>query len=139
MRQLLTILAMLLVIPVWSQPAGLKEAQTVAEHFYALQHKQKSGHALQLYTTDQQLSRQKSGSGEIRYYIFNDGDNGFVIVSGDRRFQPVLGYSTESRFDTAGMPENIRWWMRTYCEEMDAVSALPGADTMPANPLWLCK
>jgi hypothetical protein len=136
MKQLLTILAMILALPVWSQPAGLKNAHTVAENFYALQHKQKSGHALQLYTTDRQLSRQKSGSGEIRYYIFNDGDNGFIIVAGDRRFQPVLGYSTESRFDTAGMPENIRWWMHSYCEEMDAILNDPKADELSENPLW---
>ena len=65
-KTFLIILTTLLVMPCWSQPAGLKNARTVAENFYALKNKQKSSHSLQLYMTDQQLFRQKSGTVEIR-------------------------------------------------------------------------
>lgn len=135
-KTFLIILSTLLIMPCWSQPAGLKNARTVAENFYALKNKQKSSHTLQLYMTDQQLFRQKSGTGKIRYYVFNDESNGFVIVSGDYRCLPVLAYSTESIFDSTDMPENIRQWMQNYCEEMESLLNGSGAEALPTDPLW---
>ena len=37
-------------------------------------------------------------------------DDGFVFVSRDNRFTPVLGYA-EGRFDAANMPEGLKWWI----------------------------
>ena len=43
------------------------------------------------------------------YYIYNVGnDNGFVIVSGDDRTTPILGYSTVGHFDAAQVPANLQ-------------------------------
>ena len=139
MKHILTLLvAMLPLLPCWSQPAGLKTARTVAGSFYKMQQKQKSAHTLQLYATDQAIFHQKAEDATVRYYIFNDDTNGFVIVSGDRRCQPILGYSTQGGFDTAGMPENIRWWLQCYRNEIAALPE-PGTGSIPENPLWeLC-
>ena len=54
----------------------------------------------------------------VCYYIVNVGQSGFVIIAGDNRITPVLGYSTESRFETDGMPENVRFWLESIREEI---------------------
>ncbi len=47
------------------------------------------------------------------FYVFNRTDEpGFVIVAGDDVAMPILGYSFESRFQSDGMPDNIRFWMQ---------------------------
>ena len=46
---------------------------------------------------------------EADYYVFNvQADGGFVIVSGDDRAYPVLGYSEKGRFDPDNIPTNLR-------------------------------
>ena len=54
----------------------------------------------------------------VCYYIVNVGQSGFVILAGDNRITPILGYSTESRFETEGMPENLRYWLEGIREEI---------------------
>ena len=38
-------------------------------------------------------------------------EDGFVFVSHDDRIKPVLGY-TEGTFDTANLPDGLRWWIQ---------------------------
>lgn len=57
---------------------------------------------------------------EGRYYVFNrSSDNGFVIVSGDDRTLPILGYSESGAFDLESIPDNMRWWLTQYQKEID--------------------
>lgn len=51
------------------------------------------------------------GTPSVCYYIINIGQNGFVIIAGDNRITPILGYSTESNFIPNNMPENVRGWL----------------------------
>ena len=49
------------------------------------------------------------------YYIYNVGENqGFVIISGDDRTKPILGYSDEGRFASDNMPENVKYFVNNY-------------------------
>ena len=58
----------------------------------------------------------------VYYYIFNDyNNNGFVIVAGDERIEPILGYSDESVFVTDNIPENITSFFEDYKEEMNVI------------------
>lgn len=53
------------------------------------------------------------------YYVFNAQQNrGFVIVSGDDRTEPVLGYSDSGNFDPDNVPENMQAWLDQYVEEI---------------------
>ena len=48
-------------------------------------------------------------AGTADYFVFNIGANkGFVIVAGDDRVRPVLGYSYEGHIDFDNLPENLR-------------------------------
>lgn len=56
---------------------------------------------------------------EAYYYVFNAGDNdGYVIVSGDDRVEPILGYVEQGSFDPDNIPDNMRAWLQGYEEEI---------------------
>ena len=46
-----------------------------------------------------------STRGEACFYVFNLGNEGFVMVSADDAYRPILGYSKEGAFDTDINPE----------------------------------
>ena len=54
------------------------------------------------------------------YYIFTDtGNNGFVIVSGDDRLNPIAGYSTSTV--SGEMPPALTAWLEDYSEYVNDV------------------
>ena len=53
-------------------------------------------------------------------YIYNIGD-GYVIVSGDDRVKPVLGYSTEGQFDVRHLPIQLEEWLMDYTAAIRSV------------------
>ena len=75
--------------------------------------------------------RSAAASGEADYFVFNAaGDGGFVIVAGDDRVRPVLGYSHLGTFDPDNLPENLRGWLAEYQRQIawaenNAVEATP--------------
>ena len=60
------------------------------------------------------------------YYAIYGNTLGFVIVTKDDRFQPIIGYSN-SVFNERMIPSNFKWWL-------DAVNAY-----MSENPIILSK
>lgn len=59
------------------------------------------------------------------YYIFNLPQGGFIITSADERANEILGYVTEGTFDIDVMPDNMRWWLEQYAEQIAAVCNKP--------------
>lgn len=56
------------------------------------------------------------------FYLFSDSLNGgFVIVSGDDRAHPILGYSPEGTFETTEMPPALQWWLARYREQIESL------------------
>lgn len=54
------------------------------------------------------------------YYVFNIGtEDGFVIVAGEDRVLPVLGYAEKGTFDPDHLPENLRGMLAYYQQEID--------------------
>ena len=53
------------------------------------------------------------------YYVFNVADaGGYVIVSGDDRAVPVLGYALSGTFDADDMPPAMAEWLEEYAREI---------------------
>jgi len=50
----------------------------------------------------------------ILYYIFNVGEKGFVIVSGDDIAVPVLGYSDAGIYDPENLPPNFVYYLDDF-------------------------
>ena len=68
------------------------------------------------------------------FYIINIGDQqGFVIVSGDDRTNPILGYSDEGAFDANRMPANMRYWLDCYAQQLNVLAEMD--DTQAARVL----
>lgn len=55
------------------------------------------------------------------FYIYNNGDAAFVIVSGDDAVEPILAYGNEGAFVVDNIPEQVRGWLQTYADEMNYV------------------
>ena len=61
---------------------------------------------------------------QAAYYIFNAGtDDGFVIVAGDDRLPPVLGYSDSGSFDDGDVPPALQEWLEGYAAQVEAIAA----------------
>jgi len=60
------------------------------------------------------------------YFVYNVGDNsGFVIVSADDRAQTILGYSDNGTFNFDIIPDNFRYWLSLFNNELTALSETP--------------
>lgn len=55
-----------------------------------------------------------SAQGEACYYLFNVGENGFVIVSATDAVQPILAYSYENAVDVNNISPAMRYWLDLY-------------------------
>ena len=62
---------------------------------------------------------QNTEEADAYYYVFNAGnDGGYVIVSGDDRTEPILGYVEQGTFDPDNIPENMRSWLQLYADQI---------------------
>ena len=62
------------------------------------------------------------------FYIFNaKGQKGFVIVSGDDRTEPILGYSDKGEISEKNMPENLKYWLECYEIQMKSLDQAKAA------------
>lgn len=122
-------------ISIFAYPAQISETKALekAQQFYA-QNKQ----SLLRTATDFQLIHTgtthttdlRSVGSTIYYYIFNVTDQqGFVIVSGDDRTKPILGYSNEGSFSAENMPDNLKNWLNFYQSEISYVMEADFAQT----------
>lgn len=77
----------------------------------------------------------KKASVEVsNLYAYNIDGGGFVIVSGDERTIPVLGYSDNGQIDWQHMPENMRSWLTNYSQAIHALgNAELGLGAQPIN------
>ena len=61
-------------------------------------------------------------------FSYNVDGGGFVVVSGDSRTLPILGYSDHGTIDYDNMPDNMRGWLKGYEQ---AIAALGDAAIVP--------
>lgn len=52
-------------------------------------------------------------------YVFEAEEGGYLVVSADDVAVPLLGYSSDEKFDAENMPENMRWWLSQYQTEIE--------------------
>ena len=70
------------------------------------------------FTPRQYSAAPTSGDAKKPFYIFNADGGGFVLVSGDDRTIPVLGYSEHGSLDLSQAPENLLYWLDCYAEQI---------------------
>lgn len=118
----------------FSAPVDTTVTRRVAANFYASRTQMtpdRSQVSPQLvYTGKLKLSTQSDSLDGFR--IYNVG-TGYVIVSADDRFLPVLAYSLENNFRMADVPESMLGLLGDYLDEMR--SALAESTSVPASLL----
>jgi len=71
------------------------------------------------YAKTTQPSTRANADENVYFYVFGAENNeGFVIVAGDDRITPVLGYSHANRFPADAMPPNLQWWLGEYAKQI---------------------
>lgn len=111
-KQLLTLLAVMLTMAMNAEQVSRQEALQKAQQFMP---GKQFGEAKALARSDD------SSEGEP-FYIFNaDDDAGFVIVSGDNRTESILGYSDRGNINIDNMPENLRYWLEDYAQQINSL------------------
>lgn len=93
--------------------------QNVITHFNTQRHAARTINKVKAYT----LVKESAA-----YYVFaGSAGNGYIIAAADDDMvSPVLGYSDSGTFDAYNMPENMKWWLSQYDEEVAALSCQSG-------------
>ena len=94
-----------------ARPVDVETAKTVGQEFL------KTKINNQLRTNDLQLVYTGiSERNEPCFFAFNSGDDGFVLVSADDRFRPIVGYSNEGPFDIGDMSPELAFYLDKIIE-----------------------
>ena len=102
-------------------PVNLGSAKRIAREFCDWQSSAAKGDILTCV-----YPKSTKSDGFVPYYIFNVGEgNGFVIVSGDdNTMHRVLAYSETGSFDMENLPDNVRYWLGYYEEQVQLASQM---------------
>ena len=109
MKFRLIILNILFYSIILADPVDLNRAERVASNIYA--ERSNSGTIDGFNVSSVNILDDNSIS---LIYIFQLDTDGFIMVSGDDRVQPLLAYSFESRFILDDMPVNLSWIVDAY-------------------------
>ena len=70
-----------------------------------------------------------SSRGETCFYVYNAGTTGFVIVSADDRFRPIVGYSDEGPFITENPSPELMFYLDKIIEARTSPNAVLSDNT----------
>ena len=74
-------------------------------------------------------------AGFSNLYVFTTA-NSFVLIAADDCVQPILGYSLTGSFITENMPENIRWWLQSYSDQIQYAIDRASSPTQEVIRQW---
>jgi len=102
----------------WAKQISPETARQVAGTQVNLRNQLRSAGELNLVFTkttagkaNNSLVHASSAQESVLYYVFNVGDKGFVIVSGDDIAKPVLGYSDSGIYDPDNLPPSFAFYL----------------------------
>ena len=114
------VLFLMLLGSVSAKPVDETTARTVAARFFAMKYHR----ALETLTPTIAYaapSLRGENSAGPSFYVVNFSTEGFVIVAGDDRVQPILAFSDEGPFVTENMPDHVRFFLDGYSEDIQYV------------------
>ena len=117
MKRLLIQLSLLAFGTANAAPVSPVRAEMAAKQYLQAE----TGRAVSLKQVADPLYMTKSASAEPAYYIFEAQGGGFVIIAGDDRLSPVIGWSDKGNFDVAHMPDHVASWLAMWRDIADAM------------------
>ncbi len=128
------LLMLCMSIGLLAQAAPITQQQAQQEASSFLRSKQKANNGLK-FAAKGNPTVQAATTSNAAYYVFNIGNNqGFVIVAGDDRINPILGYSDQGYYDEKKAPANMKAWLNEYAQQialLDKVAGIKGAIAAP--------
>ncbi|MGM9804242.1 MAG: thiol protease/hemagglutinin PrtT [Muribaculaceae bacterium] len=114
-KLLLSLFAILMVLPVWAKQIDPSDAKDVASKFVRKTTRLKS-----LAGDSDPLLAYIASTGSVNnFYVYNLAKGGFVIVAADDCVEQVLGYSENGSFNINAIPENMRYMLDEYTNEIN--------------------
>lgn len=119
MKKILAILAAaaLGITDVSAETVTRKEALRIARMFFNEAHHQVMGEPKLIYTGKKLTTDRLFNP----FYVFNLPKGGFVIVSGENKAYPILGYSLKSNFDPEKMTPGEKALLRGYALDIERI------------------
>ena len=125
MKKLIFLFALACVaMQVMAADVSMSSAQSMARRFLV---NRSSKGSLNAATPTVKWVHQEMNSNQANkaaYYVVNT-DLGFVVVAGDDRAQEILAYG-DSPIDMNNLPENMKFWLGLYKQQMEYLQAHPG-------------
>lgn len=111
---------MLAALPILAQQVSVDDAMASAKKFFnsaVLNGKRKVNADNRM-----ALAYTAQADGKNHFYVFNenDADGGFIIVGADEAAQEILGYCDHGNFDYISAPDNFKWWLSQYSQQISA-------------------
>ena len=141
MKRLQVLLAALAAVSLtFAAPRSVQQAQQIAGRFVVSSNAtpiQRIQRAMNAATPSQPMrlayTQQQAHSTTPALYVFNAPDHGYVLVSADDRTRAILGYSDTDIFNPDSIPDNLRFWLCMYADE---IASLPDetSSQIPAPP-----
>lgn len=113
---------------------NVSEQQALQKAMAFLKANNRSGVNVKAKAAAHKAPRKAQAATNSYYYVFNLEDSqGFVIVSGDDRTEPILGYADNGAFDANNIPSNVKYLLDGYIEEMEWMeeNGYTGVQTAP--------
>ena len=121
MRKFLFLASLLLAASAFAAPVSPEKAQQAAANFVQQHRPGLTIHSAPVVGAPRTLNNAQQSN----YYIFNTtGKKGYVIVSGDDRTTPILGYTDSGSFDPKHIPANMKAWLENYAMQIEALDAM---------------
>lgn len=106
---------LLFFIPIigFSNNVSVKVAEKVAKNFL-YEHSNLYKNAINFFEV-----LTNSDNNETFYYVFKlTKQNGFIIISAEDAYFPVIGYSLNNEYSSENQPSNVRAWMNRYIQQV---------------------
>ena len=114
-------------------PVTPEKAHQVANQFMQQRRSGVSLKATPASRAPKKLANGQASTSLSNYYIFNTaGEQGYVIVSGDDRTTQVLGYTDKGHFDPNNVPSNMKAWLESYDQQINALDEINFTEEMKA-------
>ncbi len=135
MRKVLFLASLLLAVAAVAAPVSPEKARQAATTFLQQHRPGLTVQSRPALSAPLVLSNGQQLKKESNYYIFNTvGKKGYVIVSGDDRTIPILGYTDSGTLDPNNMPPNMKTWLENYAKQIDALDAMELTEDMITAP-----
>jgi hypothetical protein len=70
------------------------------------------------------------------FYHISVGNQGFILISADKRAFPVLAYSQQNDFNLEELPDHVNEWIGDYALQIAEINSENNHNAFPEHPAW---